>query len=75
MIRDGDLVFEVGSGKGYLCGLLLTVAAYHGIDIVAWHRKQPPRVLEANDLPRVTTCTWAQVISTNCSARPNRSQS
>jgi 2-polyprenyl-3-methyl-5-hydroxy-6-metoxy-1,4-benzoquinol methylase len=55
MVREGETVFDVGFGKGYLCGLLLrdrAVAAYHGIDVVAWHHKQVTKVLDANDLPK-----------------------
>jgi SAM-dependent methyltransferase len=36
-VRTGETVFDVGFGRGYLCGLLLRdrgVAAYYGIDVV-----------------------------------------
>lgn len=54
LVLEGETVFDVGTGRGYMCGLLLrerAVAAYHGIDIVAWYHKQVAKVLEANELP------------------------
>lgn len=36
-VRPGDRIFDVGCGRGYLCGLLLrdgAVASYHAIDVV-----------------------------------------
>ena len=54
LVLEGETVFDVGTGRGYMCGLLLrerAVAAYHGIDLVSWYRKQVAKVLEANNLP------------------------
>lgn len=50
-IREGESVFDIGFGKGYLCGLLLRdrhVKAYHGIDVVPGYIDSVARMLEAN---------------------------
>jgi 2-polyprenyl-3-methyl-5-hydroxy-6-metoxy-1,4-benzoquinol methylase len=52
-VQPGDRVFDVGFGRGYLCGLLLRdgrVAAYHGIDVVPEYIEATNRMLAANDL-------------------------
>jgi 2-polyprenyl-3-methyl-5-hydroxy-6-metoxy-1,4-benzoquinol methylase len=52
-VRSGETVFDVGFGRGYLCGLLLrdrSVAAYHGIDVVPSFVDHVGAMLAANDL-------------------------
>ena len=50
-VREGETVFDVGFGRGYLCGLLLRdrrIAAYHGIDVVPSYIDYVGNMLEAN---------------------------
>lgn len=52
-VRPGDRVFDIGVGRGYLCGVLLRdggVAAYHGIDILPSCVEATQQMLAANDL-------------------------
>jgi 2-polyprenyl-3-methyl-5-hydroxy-6-metoxy-1,4-benzoquinol methylase len=51
LVRDGETVFDVGFGQGYLCALLLRdrqISSYHGIDVIAGHRVA--KLLQANGL-------------------------
>jgi 2-polyprenyl-3-methyl-5-hydroxy-6-metoxy-1,4-benzoquinol methylase len=52
-VFEGEKVFDIGFGRGYLCGLLLrdrAVAAYHGIDVAPAFVKYVANMIEANGL-------------------------
>jgi 2-polyprenyl-3-methyl-5-hydroxy-6-metoxy-1,4-benzoquinol methylase len=52
-VRPGDRVFDVGFGRGYLCGLLIRdgeIAAYHGVDVVPGYVDITRKMLAANDM-------------------------
>jgi SAM-dependent methyltransferase len=52
-VRTGDGVFDIGLGRGYLCGLLLRdagVDSYHGVDIVAKNVEATRQMVLANGL-------------------------
>lgn len=52
-VLPGDRIFDVGFGRGYLCGLLLRdgdVEAYHGIDVEPEFLSATESMLEANGL-------------------------
>jgi SAM-dependent methyltransferase len=53
LVRPGDRVFDIGLGRGYLCGLLLRdggVASYAGIDIVETNLQATRSMIDANGL-------------------------
>jgi 2-polyprenyl-3-methyl-5-hydroxy-6-metoxy-1,4-benzoquinol methylase len=52
-VREGDHVFDIGLGRGYLCGVLLQdgrIDSYHGVDIVAKNVEATRQMVVANGL-------------------------
>lgn len=53
LVRPGERVFDIGLGRGYLCGLLVRdggVASYAGIDIVETNLQATRSMVDANGL-------------------------